>query len=110
MGQDNNPSDLSLLPCQHLQGIGKRNAELLARLGIHHVQDILFHLPFRYQDRTRVYPLGDVIPGEHVVVEGEVDSILTPKFGKTRFMCRLKDASGRLYLRFFYIMRLSAKP
>lgn len=95
--------DLSTLSCQHLSGVGKRGAELLARLGIHHVQDLLFHLPLRYQDRTRVYPIRDVLPGDHVVVEGEIEVVSTPKVGRTRLLCRINDVSGRLFLRFFYV-------
>ncbi len=95
--------DLSTLPCRHLNGVGKSISERLARLGIHHVQDLLFHLPLRYQDRTRVYPIRDLLPGDHAVIEGEVESVSTPKVGRTRLLCRLRDASGRLQLRFFYI-------
>lgn len=95
--------DLNSLSCEHLTGVGKRTAERLAHLGIHCVQDVLFHLPFRYQDRTRVYPIASLAPGEHVVIEGEIDSVSTPKVGRTRLLCRLHDASGRISLRFFYV-------
>jgi ATP-dependent DNA helicase RecG len=95
--------DLGLLPCQHLTGVGKRMAERLAHLGIHNVQDLLFHLPLRYQDRTRVYPIQNLTPGEHVVVEGLVESVATPKVGRTRLFVGIKDQSGRLHLRFFYV-------
>jgi ATP-dependent DNA helicase RecG len=98
--------DLGSLPCQHLSGVGKSISERLAHLGIHFVQDLLFHLPLRYQDRTRVYPMRNLTPGEHVVVEGEIESINFPKVGKTRLLCRIKDISGRLQLRFFYINSL----
>jgi ATP-dependent DNA helicase RecG len=94
--------DLSLLPCQHLHGVGKRVAEKLAHLGIHYVQDLLFHLPLRYQDRTRVFPIADLTPGDHVVVEGEIESAQTPPAGRTRLLCLLRDPSGRIRLRFFH--------
>ncbi len=94
--------DLSMLPCQHLSGVGKRIAERLAVLGIHHVQDLLFHLPMRYQDRTRVYPIANVAPGDHVVIEGEIESVMIPKAGRTRLLCQLRDPSGKLRLRFFH--------
>lgn len=97
-----NTIDLSLLPCQHLSGVGKRIAERLAHLGIHYVQDLLFHLPSRYQDRTRVYPISGLMPGDHIVIEGEVESVATPKVGRTRLLCRLHDTTGRVSLRFFY--------
>lgn len=95
--------DLSRLPCQHLKGVGKHIAERLTHLGIHHVQDVLFHLPFRYQDRTRVYPISQIRPGEHVVIEGELRAVNFPKGGRTRLLCRLEDATGRIHLRFFYV-------
>lgn len=95
--------DLSLLPCQHLTGVGKRIGERLATIGIHHVQDLLFHLPSRYQDRTRVHAMKEVLPGEHVVVEGQVDTVSTPKIGRTRLFIRLKDSTGHLHIRFFYV-------
>jgi ATP-dependent DNA helicase RecG len=97
-----NSIDLSLLPCQHLHGVGKRIAERLAHLGIHFVQDLLFHLPLRYQDRTRVYPIANIAPGDHVVIEGEIDAVMIPKAGRTRLLCQLRDPSGRLRLRFFH--------
>lgn len=95
--------DLGLLPCQHLTGVGKQTAERLAHMGIHSVQDLLFHLPLRYQDQTRVHPIGKLLPGEHVVVEGTIDTVMTPKIGRTRFFIRLSDPSGHLHVRFFYI-------
>jgi ATP-dependent DNA helicase RecG len=101
--------DLGQLPCQHLKGVGKKNAERLARLGIVHVQDLLFHLPSRYQDRTRVFPIRSVKPGDHVVIEGEIISFSTPKVGRTRLLCRLSDATGQINLRFFYINSFQKK-
>jgi ATP-dependent DNA helicase RecG len=95
--------DLSLLPCRQLKGVGGRIAERLAHLEIHCVQDLLFHLPLRYQDRTRIYPIASIAPGEHVVIEGEIDSVTTPKVGRTRYLCQIRDPSGRLQLRFFFI-------
>lgn len=95
--------DLSLLPCEHLSGVGKRMSEKLARLNIHCVQDLLFHLPMRYQDRTRVHAMRDLIPAEHVVVEGEIEQVSTPRVGRTRLFIRIKDGTGRLHLRFFYV-------
>jgi ATP-dependent DNA helicase RecG len=92
-----------MLPCDVLQGVGKKLSEKLSHLGINHVQDLLFHLPFRYQDRTRVHSVEEIVPGEHVVIEGELDSVSTPKVGRTRLLCRLNDETGRVALRFFYV-------
>jgi len=98
-----NPIDLSQLPTQHLQGIGSRLAEQLAKLGIYSVQDILFHLPLRYQDRTRVYPLASLTVGDHVVIDGHITTVTSPRVGKTRLLCQMRDATGRIYLRFFHV-------
>jgi ATP-dependent DNA helicase RecG len=102
-------SDLSLLPCTELRGVGKNTAERLSHLGIDCVQDLLFHLPLRYQDRTRVYPIAGLTPGDHVVVEGNVESVALPKGGRTRLLCQLRDPSGRIHLRFFYVNALQIK-
>ncbi len=95
--------DLSLVPCQHLSGVGPRLAERLAHLGIHSVQDLLFHLPFRYQDKTHLISIAMIAPGDHVVIEGEIVTVSKPTGGRTKLLCRLEDATGRIYLRFFYL-------
>ncbi len=95
-------SSLDEIPVMALQGIGPRNAERLARLGINTVQDLLFHLPSRYQDRTRIIPIGSLRPGEQVVVEGRVE-LTDIKFGRRRsLLVQIADGSGSLILRFFH--------
>jgi ATP-dependent DNA helicase RecG len=82
--------------------VGTRNAERLARIGIHTVQDVLFHLPLRYQDRTRVVPIGALRPGDQAVIEGEIQ-LSDIKFGRQRMLlCRLSDGTGAITLRFFH--------
>ncbi len=109
MESHKNPLDLSLLPCIQLRGVGKNTADRLAHLGIHCVQDLLFHLPSRYQDRTRVFPITTVSAGDHVVIEGLVENVSMPKGGRTRLLCEVRDPSGRIHLRFFYINALQVK-
>lgn len=99
----NTQLDLNLLNSQHLKGVGKRLAERLANLGIHSVQDLLFHLPHSYQDRTQLTPLRQVLPGDYAVIEGEIDDVMLPKLKKTRLLCRLNDGTGRISLRFFFV-------
>jgi len=95
-------NNLGDMPVMALQGIGPRNAEKLARLGIYSVQDLLFHLPSRYQDRTRVVPIGSLRPGEQVVVEGKIE-LTDIKFGRRRsLLVQIADGSGSLILRFFH--------
>jgi ATP-dependent DNA helicase RecG len=77
-------------------------AERLQKLQIRSVQDLLFHLPFRYQDRTRITPIGALRPGDEVVVEGEVQ-LSEVKFGRRRMLLtRISDGTGSLTLRFFH--------
>ncbi|WP_456412094.1 ATP-dependent DNA helicase RecG [Thiolapillus sp.] len=93
---------LSALPVTALKGVGPKSAERLARLGIRQVQDILFHLPLRYQDRTRVTPMAVLRPGDEVVVEGEVEHVEI-RFGRRRsLLVHLSDGGSRVILRFFH--------
>ncbi len=86
----------------NLKGVGPRVAERLERLGLHSVEDLLFHLPYKYQDRTRIVPIGSLRPGAEVVIEGEIEAS-DIKFGKRRsLLCRISDGSGSLLLRFFH--------
>jgi ATP-dependent DNA helicase RecG len=89
-------------PVGTLKGVGPNVAERLARLGVITVQDVLFHLPLRYQDRTRVLPIGGLRPGDQAVIEGAVDHA-TVKFGRRRaLLVHLSDGTGALVLRFFH--------
>lgn len=95
-------SDLQSQPVTVLRGVGPRAVQRLANLGIETVQDLLFHLPARYQDRTRVVPMGSLRPGDEAVVEGTVD-LAEVKFGRRRMLLvRVSDGTGALTLRFFH--------
>lgn len=89
-------------PVTALRGVGDALAEKLARLGILRVADLLFHLPLRYQDRTRIYPIASLKVGQEVLVEGEIDSTEVVMRGRTMLLCHLNDGSGILTLRFFH--------
>lgn len=102
MIKDTKSNSLADQPVTLLKGVGARSAEKLAKLGIASLQDLLFHLPLRYQDRTRVHPIGGLRRGDQVVIEGEVD-LAEIKFGRRRsLMVHLSDGTGSLFLRFFY--------
>jgi len=94
--------DIANQPVTRLRGVGPRLAEKLAAAGIQRIEDLLFHLPLRYQDRTRITPIGALTPGSDVVVEGDV-RVADIAFGRRRsLLCRIQDASGTLSLRFFH--------
>jgi ATP-dependent DNA helicase RecG len=89
-------------PVTALRGVGEVLAEKLAKLGIVHVLDLLFHLPMRYQDRTRIYPIASLRAEQEVLVEGEIESTEVVNRGRTMLLCHISDGSGILTLRFFH--------
>lgn len=85
-----------------LKGVGGKVAEKLLKLGLATVQDLLFHLPSRYEDRTRIYPIADLQPFLHASIEGEVMSC-DVQFGRKRMLVvRVSDKSSTLTMRFFH--------
>ena len=85
-----------------MRGVGSALAEKLSRLGVTHVQDLLFVLPLRYEDRTRVESIGSLVPGSRSVVEGEIQLTEITFRRRRQLLCRISDGSGFLTLRFFY--------
>jgi ATP-dependent DNA helicase RecG len=84
------------------EAAGGALAPKLARLGVEQPQDILFVLPARYEDRTRVVPIGSLQPGMRAVVEGEVQLSQVVFRRRRSLLVRLADGAGSLTLRFFY--------
>lgn len=85
-----------------LKGVGPALEKKLAAIGILTLQDLLFHLPLRYEDRTRVSLAARAQLGEYQQFEGEVTSCEI-QFGKRRSLrCSLRDSSGSIALRFFH--------
>lgn len=88
-----------------LKGVGPKVADKLGKLNIHTVQDVLFHLPLRYQDRTRITPLGALYPGVEAVVDVEV-KVADVIFRRRRaLLCKVGDSTGSLTLRFFHFSK-----
>ncbi|MBB3190032.1 ATP-dependent DNA helicase RecG [Halomonas cerina] len=94
-------SDLDA-PVTTLKGVGEALAGKLARLHIVSVADLLFHLPLRYQDRTRITPIATLRAGHEAVVEGEVMAAEVVRGRRRSLLVRLRDGSGILSLRFFH--------
>jgi ATP-dependent DNA helicase RecG len=91
-----------LRPVTTLRGVGESLAGKLAKLGVSTVQDLLFLLPLRYEDRTRVVPIGSLRFGERAVVEGDVLLCDVTFRGRRQLLCKIGDRSGSLTLRFFH--------
>lgn len=90
------------LSVTQLSGIGSQTALRLQKLGIQTIQDLLFHLPQRYQDRTRIYPIAQLAPGMTALVCGTVEFTDTSQRGRNSVICRISDESGLISLRFFH--------
>ncbi|MDH3789264.1 MAG: ATP-dependent DNA helicase RecG [Xanthomonadales bacterium] len=87
---------------RELRGVGPSLESSLNQLGIHSSQDLLFHLPFRYEDRTRIHPIGALYPGARVLVEGEVEHSTIVRGRRATLVVVISDGTGRLTLRFFH--------
>jgi len=96
---------LDRLSVETLNGVGPALASKLHKLGLFSLQDLLFHLPLRYIDRTQITPIGGIQPMTEVVIEGEVRAS-DVVFGRRRsLVCRVQDHSGVVTLRFFHFNR-----
>jgi ATP-dependent DNA helicase RecG len=89
-------------PVAELRGVGPALAEKLAKLGVTQVQDLLFVLPSRYEDRTQVSAIGELRVGSRAVVEGEIQLTEVAYRRRRQLLCRITDGTGSLTLRFFY--------
>lgn len=56
----------------NLKGVGPKLTEILAKIDLCCIADLLFHLPLRYEDRTRITPIGALVQTQTAVVEGKV--------------------------------------
>ncbi len=100
---------LSTIPVTQLKGVGNKVAEKLAEISINNIEDLLFHLPSKYQDRSRVHPIGSLRQGESALVCGQIEaaSII---FGKRRsLVCKISDGTGILDIRLFYFSMAQKK-
>ena len=95
-------TNLAKIPVTTLKGVGPGMASKLEKIGLVSLQDLLFHLPLRYEDRTRVTAVRDLMPGIYTNVIGEVtqNEIIQ---GKRRMMLvTINDGTGSINLRFFH--------
>ncbi|OOR99976.1 ATP-dependent DNA helicase RecG [Haemophilus paracuniculus] len=89
------------VPLTALSGVGAAIAGKLSKIGINNVQDLLFHLPFRYEDRTRITPIADVRPENYCTIEGYVQ-LTEVQFGRRPILSTtLSDGTSKITLKFF---------
>ncbi len=89
-------------PVSCLTGIGPQSVQRLNKLGIFSVQDLLFHLPLRYQDRTRIYPMNSLSVGMTVLVCGNVEFSEVLMKGRRSLISRISDQTGYITMKFFH--------
>jgi len=100
---------LANMPVSSLKGVGPRVKEKLANLSVESVEDLLFHLPLRYQDKSRIHPIGSLLPGQLAQVCGQIEAA-DIVFGKRRsLVCKLSDGSGIMEIRLFYFSMAQKK-
>lgn len=95
--------------CESLTGIGPTLAEKLAKCGINSVRDLLFHLPYRYQDRTRITPIQDLQPNDWCVIAGQVCKTEIKPGKRAMLHCFVQDKTGIIKLQFFHFNKNQIK-
>lgn len=92
-----------------LKGVGPQMAEKLARIHVNTTQDVLFHLPHRYEDRTSVTEIGALLPSTSAVIIGQIE-LAQVVFGRRRsLLISISDGTGSLIIRLFYFSRAQEK-
>jgi ATP-dependent DNA helicase RecG len=91
---------------QYLKGVGPRRAEMLAKAGIETLEDLVYHLPFRYEDRRRIVAVREARPGLDVTLVGHVSAVreipMRRRRGRPMLSAVFSDATGRLGLFWFH--------
>ena len=90
-------------PLQFIKGVGPKRADLLKKINLETVSDALFYLPFRYEDRTQVKKITELVPGETVSFFGKVVDAGTIRIGRRRkiFEALVQDDSGFVRVKWF---------
>ncbi len=102
------PASLSS-PVQYVKGVGPTRAEQLARLGLRTIEDLLYHPPHRYEDRSQLATIATLIPGQKQTTQGVVVAVSERRHGTYQFHAALADETGILQANWFgqrYLRRL----
>jgi len=93
---------LAQTPVTVLKGVGPGLAAKLEKIGLHTLQDLLFHLPLRYEDRTRITTIRDLMAGTHTNIIGEITGNQIVQGKRRMLLVTLNDGTGTINLRFFH--------
>jgi ATP-dependent DNA helicase RecG len=103
-------ADAGGLPVTSLPGVGEALATLLAKLGLRTIRDLWFHLPLRYEDRTRITPIRELRAGDSAQVAGVVEAVERGFRYRPQLRVAIGDDSrATLMLRFFHFNRSQAE-
>ncbi len=91
-----------LHPVENIKGVGPKIAETLSTLGIKQVEDAVFHLPFKYEDRTQLTLIGDAPYEVPLLIEGEIVKSTVVFRGRRMLITEIFDGTGRLTMRMFH--------
>lgn len=94
--------NLARIAITSLKGVGPSMAEKLSKIGLNTLQDLLFHLPLRYEDRTRVTAIRDCLPGIFTNIIGEVTNNQIVQGRRRMMVVTISDGTGSVNLRFFH--------
>lgn len=94
-------SSLDTIPITKFLGVGPATQARLEKLNIKTVQDLLFHLPLRYEDRTTITPIRSLKIGAYAGIVGIITATEIVRRNQAMFLCQLTDKSGVIKLRFF---------
>ena len=89
-------------PIQNIRGVGPKIADTLSNLGIYRVEDAVFHLPYKYEDRTNLTPIGDAPYETPLLIEGEIVKSTVVFRGRRMLITEIFDGTGRLTMRTFH--------
>jgi len=87
---------------EKLRGVGPKIAQSLSNLGIRLIEDAVFHLPYRYEDRTQLTPIGDAPYELPILIEGEIVNSTVVFRGRRMLITEIFDGTGRLTMRMFH--------
>lgn len=93
-------------PVSALSGVGTQTVRRLEKLGIYLIQDLVFHLPHRYEDRTRIYPINSLVVGMSALICGKIEFAQIQAKGRRSLVCRINDGTGFISLKFFHFSAL----
>ena len=94
--------EASSLLVSTIKGVGEKLSSTLSKLGIRTVEDLLFHFPVGYQDRTTLKKIAELEPNQDFVVQGVIEKVSQTFVPRKMLLVKVKDSTGHLYLRFFY--------